>query len=282
MGFLRQETLTDVAAKEWMDRLRANVPDESLPALLHRRQMAPWVNLTRDPRRVHGTTNVIAIDAESPEQALAVEVAMQWNVSYSESVHTFANTINTHEGGTHEEGFRAALTNTVNKWGETWGLIKKREDRVSGDDIREGYVNVDLYNPKADRQDDARTLAAYLPGSVAEIRAEFVLEHFGHDEGEAALRRWHELLKPDGRLVVVVPDVLVSIHQWLEACEAGISDIHTFSHHLWGTQESAGLYHKWGYTEWTLRAALEAAGALNEVLRRADAEDCGKQRPRAA
>jgi len=64
MGFLRQETLTDVAAKEWMDRLRANVPDESLPALLHRRQMAPWVNLTRDPRRVHGTTNVIAIDAE--------------------------------------------------------------------------------------------------------------------------------------------------------------------------------------------------------------------------
>ena len=60
---------------------------------------------------------VIAIDAVNNEAQLAVEVAMQWNSSYSESVHTFANTINTHEGGTHEEGFRAALTNTVNRWG---------------------------------------------------------------------------------------------------------------------------------------------------------------------
>ena len=54
---------------------------------------------------------------------------MQWNTSYTESVHTFANTINTHEGGTHEEGFRAALTTLVNKFGEDWGYIKKKEDR---------------------------------------------------------------------------------------------------------------------------------------------------------
>ena len=54
---------------------------------------------------------------------------MQWNTGYTESVHTFANTINTHEGGTHEEGFRAALTSMVNNWGEEWGLIKKKEDR---------------------------------------------------------------------------------------------------------------------------------------------------------
>ena len=51
---------------------------------------------------------------------------MQWNVSFTESVHTFANTINTPEGGTHEEGFRSALTSLVNHWGEEWGLIKKR------------------------------------------------------------------------------------------------------------------------------------------------------------
>ena len=80
---------------------------------------------------------------------------MQWNTSYQESVHTFANTINTHEGGTHEEGFRAALTNTANKWGENWGLIKKPEDRLSGDDIREGLtaiISVKLAEPQFEGQ----------------------------------------------------------------------------------------------------------------------------------
>ncbi|MCW5950895.1 MAG: DNA topoisomerase (ATP-hydrolyzing) subunit B [Propionibacteriaceae bacterium] len=97
--------------------------------------------------------SVIAIDAVDDEMSL--EVAMQWNTSYNESVHTFANTINTHEGGTHEEGFRAALTNTVNKWGEAWGMIKKREDRVSGDDIREGLtaiISVKLGEPQFEGQ----------------------------------------------------------------------------------------------------------------------------------
>ncbi|MDR1711073.1 MAG: DNA topoisomerase (ATP-hydrolyzing) subunit B [Propionibacteriaceae bacterium] len=99
--------------------------------------------------------SVIAIEAASQEQRMSLEVAMQWNISFTESVHTFANTINTHEGGTHEEGFRAALTNTVNKWGETWGLIKKRDDRVSGDDIREGLtaiVSVKLAEPQFEGQ----------------------------------------------------------------------------------------------------------------------------------
>lgn len=84
--------------------------------------------LTGSKETIHPT--VIAVDAHNPDQGIGLEVAMQWNTSFNESVHTFANTINTHEGGTHEEGFRSALTNTVNKWGESWGLIKKREDRV--------------------------------------------------------------------------------------------------------------------------------------------------------
>ena len=99
--------------------------------------------------------SVIAVEAERPESATSLEVAMQWNTSYLESVHTFANTINTHEGGTHEEGFRAALTNTANKWGENWGLIKKPEDRLSGDDIREGLtaiISVKLANPQFEGQ----------------------------------------------------------------------------------------------------------------------------------
>ena len=110
-----------------------------------------YLNVTRDP--VHPT--VIAVEAHRPEDGIGLEVAMQWNTSFNSSVHTFANTINTHEGGTHEEGFRAAMTNTVNKWGETWGMIKKREDRVSGDDIREGLtaiVSIKLAEPQFEGQ----------------------------------------------------------------------------------------------------------------------------------
>ena len=100
-------------------------------------------------------SSVIAVEAERPDSGISVEVAMQWNVSYQESVHTFANTINTHEGGTHEEGFRAALTNTANRWGEAWGAIKKPTDRLTGDDIREGLtaiISVKLAEPQFEGQ----------------------------------------------------------------------------------------------------------------------------------
>ena len=109
--------------------------------------------LSGSKEAIHPT--VIDVEAHSPEQGMGVEIAMQWNTSYSSSVYTFANTINTHEGGTHEEGFRAALTNTVNRWGESWGLVKKREDRVSGDDIREGLtaiVSIKVSEPQFEGQ----------------------------------------------------------------------------------------------------------------------------------
>jgi DNA gyrase subunit B len=101
---------------------------------------------------------VISFEAESPASStnhMSLEVAMQWNTTFSESVHTFANTINTHEGGTHEEGFRAALTSLVNNWGFEWGLMKKPEDRVSGDDIREGLtaiISIKLGEPQFEGQ----------------------------------------------------------------------------------------------------------------------------------
>jgi DNA gyrase subunit B len=101
---------------------------------------------------------IIAFEAETAdgtENHMSLEVAMQWSASYTESVHTFANTINTHEGGTHEEGFRAALTSLVNKCGEDWGLVKKAEDRVSGDDIREGLtaiISIKLGEPQFEGQ----------------------------------------------------------------------------------------------------------------------------------
>ena len=92
----------------------------------------------------------------TPRRRLSVEVAMQWNESYSESVYTFANTINTIEGGTHEEGFRAALTNVVNRWAIDKKIIKDTEDdRLTGDDIREGLaaiVSIKLGEPQFEGQ----------------------------------------------------------------------------------------------------------------------------------
>jgi DNA gyrase subunit B len=106
---------------------------------------------------------IIAFEAETPADAtnpMSLEVAMQWQTSsYNEAVHTFANTINTPEGGTHEEGFRAALTSLVNRWGETWGLIKKKEDRLTGDDIREGLtaiISLKIGEPQFEGQTKAK------------------------------------------------------------------------------------------------------------------------------
>ena len=98
---------------------------------------------------------VISFEAEDENAQLSLEVAMQWNAGFSESVYTFANTINTIEGGTHEEGFRASLTSLVNKFGEEWGLIRKKEDRLTGDDVREGLtaiVSIKLGEPQFEGQ----------------------------------------------------------------------------------------------------------------------------------
>jgi len=99
--------------------------------------------------------SVIALAAEDKKARLSLEVSMQWNNGFSESVYTFANTIHTHEGGTHEEGFRTALTSVVNKFAEEQGLIRKKEDRLTGDDVREGLtaiVSIKLGEPQFEGQ----------------------------------------------------------------------------------------------------------------------------------
>lgn len=100
-------------------------------------------------------SEIISFEREDEDAGLSLEIAMQWNAGFSESVHTFANTINTHEGGTHEEGFRAALTSTVNRFAEANNLIKKKEDRLTGDDIREGLtaiISIKLAEPQFEGQ----------------------------------------------------------------------------------------------------------------------------------
>ncbi|MGK2349011.1 DNA topoisomerase (ATP-hydrolyzing) subunit B [Actinomyces sp. W5033] len=100
------------------------------------------------------------IDFEAEQQldelrGISLEIAMQWTSAYSESVHTYANTINTTEGGTHEEGFRTALTTLVNRYGRDKGLIKDKDDNLTGDDIREGLtavISVKLSEPQFEGQ----------------------------------------------------------------------------------------------------------------------------------
>jgi len=112
-----------------------------------------FLGARKDP--VHRT--VVSFEAESEyiDGGLSLDVAMQWNNGFTESVHTFANTINTHEGGTHEEGFRAALTTLVNKFARDWNIIKEKDANLTGDDVREGLtaiVSVKLADPQFEGQ----------------------------------------------------------------------------------------------------------------------------------
>jgi DNA gyrase subunit B len=107
------------------------------------------LNATKDP--IH--KSVIGFSSDST--GMSLEVAMQWNSTYSESVYTFANTINTHEGGTHEEGFRAALTGLVNKYARDKKFLKEKDDNLTGDDVREGLaaiISVKLSEPQFEGQ----------------------------------------------------------------------------------------------------------------------------------
>jgi DNA gyrase subunit B len=112
------------------------------------------INRTKDKEPLH--SDVISFTGEDKAKRLSVDVAMQWNVSFTESVHTFANTIATIEGGTHEEGFRSALTSVVNNWAIDKKMIKdNKDDRLTGDDIREGLaaiISIKLGEPQFEGQ----------------------------------------------------------------------------------------------------------------------------------
>ncbi len=113
------------------------------------RDFVAHVNAAKDP--VH--KRIVYFEGESDQGA--VEVAMQWNASYQDSVYTFANNINTHEGGTHLSGFKAALTGTLNRSARQLGLLKEKEENLDGEDVREGLaavVSVKLRDPQFEGQ----------------------------------------------------------------------------------------------------------------------------------
>ena len=111
--------------------------------------------LVKSRKAVPVEPDVIDFEAEDLEIGISAEIAMQWTVAYSEAVHTFANTISTTEGGTHEEGFRAALTSLVNRYAREKNILKEKDTNLSGDDVREGLtavVSVKLTTPQFEGQ----------------------------------------------------------------------------------------------------------------------------------
>ncbi|UFS58372.1 DNA topoisomerase (ATP-hydrolyzing) subunit B [Subtercola endophyticus] len=112
-----------------------------------------YLNRAKKNELVHD--EVISFESEDTDRKISLEVAMQWTNGYTESVHTYANTINTHEGGTHEEGFRAALTSLVNRYAREKSILKEKDENLSGDDVREGLtavVSVKLAEPQFEGQ----------------------------------------------------------------------------------------------------------------------------------
>ncbi|WP_346958741.1 DNA topoisomerase (ATP-hydrolyzing) subunit B [uncultured Arthrobacter sp.] len=116
--------------------------------------------------------DVIAFETEDTERHIALEMAMQWTNAYSESVHTYANTINTHEGGTHEEGFRAAMTSLINRYAREKSIIKEKDDNLTGDDIREGLtavISVKLSEPQFEGQTKTKLGNSEVKGFVQRV-----------------------------------------------------------------------------------------------------------------
>jgi DNA gyrase subunit B len=135
---------------------------------------------------VHKT--VIEFGAEDPERGISAEIAMQWNSQYSEGVYTFANTINTHEGGAHEEGFRAALTSLVNKYARDKKLLKERDENLAGEDIREGLtaiVSVKLAEPQFEGQTKTKLGNTEAKTFVQKICNDQLADWFERNPGDA-------------------------------------------------------------------------------------------------
>jgi len=131
--------------------------------------------------------SIIDITTEDKKQHMSLEIAMQWNTTFIESVYTFANTINTHEGGTHEEGFRTALTSIVNKFGEEWGFIRKKEDRLTGDDVREGLtaiVSIKIGEPQFEGQTKTKLGNTEAKSFVQKSMNDALTEWFEKNPGE--------------------------------------------------------------------------------------------------
>ena len=140
--------------------------------------------LNKSKSAIHPT--IVSFEAKGEDHE--VEVALQWNQGYKQSVHTFANTINTHEGGTHEEGFRAALTSLMNRYAKEHKLIKDKDGNLSGDDCREGLaavISVKVGDPQFEGQTKTKLGNSEIKGFVQRSVNEYVNDWFDANPAEA-------------------------------------------------------------------------------------------------
>jgi DNA gyrase subunit B len=183
MAFLNRG-LTIVLRDERLSSEEAATDDRKEVTFRYKDGIADFVrhlNQTKTP--IH--RSVVQFSAEG--DGMSAEIAMQWNESYGESVYTFANTINTHEGGTHEEGFRAALTGVVNKYGTDKKLLKA-DEKLTGEDIREGLaaiVSVKLLNPQFEGQTKTKLGNTDMKSFVLKVCNEWLTDWFDRNPGEA-------------------------------------------------------------------------------------------------
>jgi DNA gyrase subunit B len=146
------------------------------------RDFVAHINEAKDP--VHKTVFYL----EREEEAGEVEVAMQWNSGFQDSVFTFANNINTHEGGAHLSGFRSALSRTINAYARQKGLLKEKEENLTGDDIREGLaavISVKLTEPQFEGQTKTKLGNTEVKGLVESATNRFLAEFLEERPGEA-------------------------------------------------------------------------------------------------
>ena len=140
--------------------------------------------LNKTKSAIHPT--IVAFDVKGEDHE--VEIALQWNQGYKESVHTFANTINTHEGGTHEEGFRAALTSLMNRYAKEHKLLKEKDGNLSGDDCREGLaavISVKVGDPQFEGQTKTKLGNSEIKGFVQRAVNEHLNDWFDANPAEA-------------------------------------------------------------------------------------------------
>jgi DNA gyrase subunit B len=145
-----------------------------------------YLNSAKKVEVVH--EEIISIGAETKGKKMSVEIAMQWTNGYNEGVHTYANTINTHEGGTHEEGFRAAITSLLNKYARDKGLLKEKDENLTGDDVREGLtavISVKLSDPQFEGQTKTKLGNTEVKTYVQKVVGDQLGDWFERSPGQA-------------------------------------------------------------------------------------------------
>jgi DNA gyrase subunit B len=181
---LRDERVADAESEADADGVPAKIRERVYHYPGGLEDFVKHINHSREA--IHKT--VIAFEAEDKERRVQVEVAMQWNTGYSESVYTYANIINTPEGGTHEEGFRAALTRVVNVYARDKKLLKEKDTNLGGDDVREGLaaiVSVKLAEPQFEGQTKQKLGNTEVKTFVQQTCNEWLADWFERNPADA-------------------------------------------------------------------------------------------------